>query len=192
MQKLDNLNKWSELTEKDVLSLPKETARTVKIYVNAPQETRLYYVTPGNKPAFLALVKGRDVVVFNHKGPLEVSADAPINVYTSENEVIHVEGINPKLTKIMERAPRDPRFEAMAQQMMANVNRRMDQQRKEYEALLKRKDAENAAAKKAEPSENAGDAGTKPKAGKAAEKTADEGKANKPEPSGEETKEAAE
>lgn len=194
MQKLDNLAKWQAIAGGDVILLGKETARTVKIHVNAPVETRLFYTCPGEPAKFLATVKGRDTVMFNHKGPMEVSPDNDIYFYTSENETIHNTGSGAeKLTKIMERQPRDPRFEAMAHQMMMNVNRRLAQQQSEYEGLLKQeRAARKKADEKAAADRHAKDAPKDNEGGSEKKAASDKGADDKKSPAPKEKAEAAE
>jgi len=149
MQRIDNLSKWTLVPVGDMMCLPHRKKRNVKLHVNAPAECRLYLALPGSTPIFLALIKGRDTIVFTLEGEAELSCDADLWLHTSENETIHAANVGSKFTKIMERQPRNLEFERMQYHMMQNVNRRLDKQASEYEAKLQEQRNETAAIKKA-------------------------------------------
>lgn len=136
MQNIDNIDKWHPLEKGECLEFEKKGKRRVRLQVNSPAPVCFFLSRPGEKPVFLAKTDGLDTIVFSVEGEFSVAPDAFCQIYTAEREKIHATGIGEKFTKIMERKPRNREFELMQFNMMKNVNRRLEQQRAEYEALL--------------------------------------------------------
>lgn len=145
MQQLDHVDKWIPLEQGQCLEFEKTTKRRVRLHVNAPGPVILFLSRPGEKPVFLARVEGLDTIVFSIEGAFAVCPDEFCHVYTAEREKISATGLGEKFTKLMEPKPRNREFELMQFNMMKNVERRLAQQRNEYEAYIDNLKAEKAA-----------------------------------------------
>lgn len=141
MQQLYNLRDWKQLNEGEVLELPKDKFRSVKLMVNAPHETILLYQVPAEAPQLLAVVKGLETITFRLQGAIDIIADGPIAYRTADNERAVAKPDGEKYTKMMERSPRNPEMEAVHAQMMRNMERRLAQQAKEFNRVMHERDA---------------------------------------------------
>jgi hypothetical protein len=144
MQRIDDVERWTDLEQGEIIELRKAKHRQIKLRVNAPEETRIWYKLEGDKAKFLALVKGIETVVFAAKGAIDLFADGLLNYQCSEKEGYVGRTMGEKFTKIIERQARNPEFERMQYHMMQNVNRRFEAQQKEFDMEMQRRDAEYA------------------------------------------------
>lgn len=138
--KLRNVTKWKLLPIGEVLSLPKPEPRVIRLEVNCVAETRVD-VLVDETLVFLWAGQGLQTIEFAVPGPCEV-------IFTSEAEVFYatddsgdagvVDMEETPFTSIMNRRVRNPQMELMMFKMEQNINRRLDQQREEYEAQLAR------------------------------------------------------
>lgn len=148
MQKLFNVDKWTRLIEGDAIQFANPKARNVRLEVNAPVETALYYIdTETGETYFLALVKGRDTLEFGTIGPYSITLQTgECSIYTADGTDISQTVVAPVIfTKIMERRRRNPELEYIAATMQRNMERRLEQQAVELENLFARRAADAAA-----------------------------------------------
>lgn len=136
MIQLNNLRDWKSLSEGEVLELKKNRRRAVKLHVSAPDQTRLFYQAPGDKPSFLATFIGLDVVCFVADGEIDIIADGPIQFRTADNERALAKPDGEKFVRMMERAPRNPEMEAIQRAVYQNVERRLAAQAAEFNRTL--------------------------------------------------------
>lgn len=139
MQRIFNVDKWSELSEGRGLVLRGAPGRLLRLHVNAPSEARLFLTGDDGETRFLALVKGRDQVeCYTPSGEVVLSADGgEVWIYTADGETEHhVEPAPEIFTKIVERRRRSPELDHIVAQMTANMNRRLEQQARELEQLF--------------------------------------------------------
>lgn len=138
--KLRNVTKWKLLPIGEVLSLPKREPRLIRLEVNCVADTRVDVVLD-ETCVFLWAGQGLQTIEFAVPGPCEV-------VFTSEAEVFYstddsgeagvVDMEETPFTSIMNRRVRNPQIELMMFKMQQNIERRLDQQRDEYQAQLAR------------------------------------------------------
>lgn len=138
--KLRNVTKWKLLSAGGVLSLPKDEPRLIRLEVNCVGDTRIDVIS-GDAVIFLWAGQGLETIEFAVPGPCEV-------VFTSEAEVFYATddsgeaGVSDMeetpFTTIMSRRVRNPQMELMMFKMQQNIERRLDQQRAEYDAQIAR------------------------------------------------------
>lgn len=150
MINLFSLRDWTSLAEGEVLELKKKRHRSVKLHVNAADDTRLFFVTPGDEPRLLARVCGLDVIAFNHEGQIDIVSDGPILIRTADNERVHTKADGEKFTRIMERAPRNPEVEAIYRTMYTNMERRLAAQTAEMQRVFAQEARANYQERKAD------------------------------------------
>lgn len=151
MQRLFNIDKWQNLKEGDALAFSNPRPRNVRVEVNAPTKSSLYYVDPEGEVIFLALVEGRDTIEFGSTGAFQLTVEgAPVMVYTADGADISMKPVSHgSFTKIVERRRRNPELEQIAALMQRNMERRLEQQSAELEQLFTRRAAAFADAQRA-------------------------------------------
>lgn len=167
MRNLKDINKFVLVKPGDGLVLEGgEFPREVRLEVNCDQPCHLAVRVPDGDSRFLAVVEGRETVVFTIEEPciLWSSCDGELRWWTVELEAASIVSDAETYTKIAERRTRNPELERVARKMQENAERRMA-------ALMREMDAKFASIKPEKPDEPApvvdGKAGGKP-GGKAA------------------------
>lgn len=178
MQRLHNINKWFEVGMGKSIHFGNPNPRPVRLDVNAPVATALYYVDGNGEMTFLARVEGRDVIEFTTYGEFSISVDDDklVSIYTIDGEDLSFRIPDAvKLTKLAERRARNPEIEMMQYQMNRNIQERLNAVRDEMERTFnQRLQAIAADAKKPEASGDGGSVPAKP----ASDKPADAGSGN--------------
>lgn len=126
MIKLDSLSRWMPLKVGDTLVLEGDIHRRIRLHVNSPKRSSLFFVNEDGEVQFLAAPVGRDVVEFAAAGTLKISTDdEDVYVYSSETEqTCTIIPDAETFTKIAERAARNPDIEYLMHQQQINLNRR--------------------------------------------------------------------
>lgn len=134
MQRIYNLDQWTELREQEELRFAGQRKRNVRLDVNSPGESAIYIVYEG-KARFLALVKGRDVIEFSVDGAFGLTCEgSSVHVFTADGDDISSTILEPRIfTRIAERRRRDPALEQMMYLMNQNMERRLAAQSAELE-----------------------------------------------------------
>lgn len=119
--------------------------RTVRLTVNAPYETRIFYQykdTDGEaREEFIALVKGLELVEFVATGDFMLCADATCYVRSTDGDDVALRYPDARsFTQVTERRPQNPELERFMHMMRINEQRRMQH----HEAQLQRMRDENA------------------------------------------------
>lgn len=143
VQRIFDVKKWTRLEEGQVLGFKSERPRVLRLDVNSPGDSELFYIDAAGEVVFLALVRGRDTVEFVTDGPFSLSVSGnDCMVYTQDgDETVHTALDSPSFTRIVERRARNPEFEAMQWAMMENINRRLDKQKEDLERVYRRREA---------------------------------------------------
>ena len=143
MKNLKDVNKFVLAKPGEALSLVEgEFPREVRLEVNAESACHLALRTDAGEPRFLAVVEGRETVLFTIEGPTEVwpTCDGQVWWWTVELEDAAVVSDAETYTKIAERRARNPELERVARKMQENADRRMA-------ALMREMDAKFASLK---------------------------------------------
>ena len=129
MIKLDSLTRWTRLGKGQILELPGETNRRIRLNVNSPGYAGLYTVDADGLPTFLATADRRDVIEFAAEGNVRIGTqDDDVFVYTAENEPTFTIIENAEVfTQIATRAVRNPDLEYMMFLQEQNIQRRIAQ-----------------------------------------------------------------
>ena len=137
MQRLHNVEKWFTIAEGGTLNFGNPNPRRVRVDVNAPHESRLFYVDGEGKMTFLASVIGRDVIEFRAYGEFALICEGPeVWIYTIDGEdVSYKNDAAETFTKIWDRRPRNPELELIQYQMHRNQERMFNEMRGEFAAL---------------------------------------------------------
>ena len=141
MQRLHNIEKWFQVAAGKAVNFGGSTEpRFVRLDVNSEGPARLFYADGDGDMRFLASVDGRDVVEFRSTGEFSITVDgSDVWMYTIDGEDISFKIPDAvKLTKLIERRPRDPALELMQYQMKRNMDARMQQIQDEMERKLAR------------------------------------------------------
>lgn len=137
MINLKNLDKWQHLVGGEMISFSNPNPRMVRIEVNAPFETRLYVTQDAGEPVFLALVTGLNGVSFGVNGAFTLYGDGDFSVYSAEMESVAFHVLDPVIfTEIANRRARNPELEYVTQKMQENMERRLAQVSRGFEAAL--------------------------------------------------------
>lgn len=141
--RIHDVKKWARLEEGQVIGFTSDKPRQVRIEVNSPGDSELYYVDSAGEVTFLALVRGRQTVEFTTDGAFSLSVQGnDCMVYTPDgDDIAHYALDSESFTRIVERRARNPEFERMQWEMMANINRRLDRQKHELEQSYRRREA---------------------------------------------------
>lgn len=142
MQRIFNVENWIVIEPGQVLEYPAEKPRLVRLEVNAAAESQLFMLNAANEAFFLALVKGRDTIEFVSSGKFSLSvAENACSVYTVDgSNIAHTVEAPQSFTRVVERRRRNPELEIIAAQMAANMNRILEQQSSEREAVYERRE----------------------------------------------------
>lgn len=140
MIKLDTLTRWRPLAQGEVMTIPGEASRRIRLHVNSPGRAVLYLRENERTHRFLAAPVGREVVEFTAEGDVEiVTGSDDVQVYTAEFEPTFVVVEDPEIfTQIAQRAARNPELEHMMWLQQQNVERRMAQLQRDMEARYER------------------------------------------------------
>lgn len=185
--RIHNVGKWSPLGVGNVLNLKGEQFRKVRVDVNCEQPTAFHIVEGGElgRLTFVGVVTGLETLEFSISGGdqvhLTAASDGEVWYFTNDGDSHANEDLEAvSFTQVMpQRAQRNPEMERMMWRMEQNMNRRLQQQQGEFEAMIAAQAEREAAAppeqqeppKEAKPDEvgAAASAGTasKAKSGKA-------------------------
>lgn len=171
MQRIGQLTDWRYLEAGKMVEFNANRVRRVRLHVNAPDETKLYVVKPDGETAFLALVRGLDVVEFVVGGSFAILAEgAGLNWFSQEGTNRHAVVPDPAVfTRIHERREKNYEVLLMERVMRQNMEKRMAKQMAEMERRLsEREAAANAALDKRTASAGADSAKPKQGAGRKA------------------------
>lgn len=167
MIKLDCLSRWMHLKKGDILTLPGDAQRRIRLQVNSPKRSSLFIVNDDGELVFLAAPDGRDVVEFASGGDVRITTEeSHVYVYTAENEPTFTIIPDAEIfTKIAERSARNPDLEHMMYLQQINMDRRFAQMQNDmqrqvneaYEAGTRVANAELAGA--LAPKDDAGQSG---------------------------------
>lgn len=179
MQRLHNVDKWFEVAAGKAVNFASAEPRKVRLDVNSEGVSNLFYADGNGVVTFLAAVQGRDVIEFSSTGEFSIQVEGDdCWMYSIDGEVISfVIEDAVKLTKLIERRPRDPALELMQYQMRRNMDERMQQIRDEMERSFDRRLA--AAIAPTQKPKAAGD-GDRVSAKSTSDKPADVGGIDKP------------
>lgn len=147
VQRIFNVTKWKRLEEGQVITFDNPRPRVVRLDVNSPGDSELYYIDGAGEVSFLALVRGRDIVEFTTDGAFQLSVSGnDCSIYTADGAITAHKAVDAvSFTRIVERRARNPEFERMQWEMMQNINRRLEQQKNELEYTYRRREmARNA------------------------------------------------
>lgn len=136
--RIHNASKWSRLEVGHMLELPgTDEVRKVRLEVNCPAPTRLDVII-ADKPVFLAVVQGYEVVEFSAAGTVVLSADSESDVFyfTNDGDQIAVDRpLAVSFAKVATRRARNPELEMMMFKAEQNIQRRLAAQQEEFEAM---------------------------------------------------------
>lgn len=143
MQRIFNVENWLVIEPGQILEFPHDRPRLVRLEVNSANESHLYVLNEASEAFFLALVKGRDTIEFVSSGKFSLSvAENECSVYTVDgSNISHTVEAPVSFTRIVERKRRNPELELIAAQMAQNMNRIMEQQAAEREAVYRHREA---------------------------------------------------
>lgn len=143
MQRIFNVDKWQRVENGRAVNFGKSDPRRLRIDVNAPDPVKLFYSDGNGETMFLARVCGRDVIEFNALGAFSITVDGgDLWLATVDGEDYSFDIPDAViLTKIAERRPRNLEFEMMQYQANANIERRLQQMRRELDAEWARRQA---------------------------------------------------
>lgn len=160
MQRMHNLEKWSELPPGKAMSFVVDWPRVVRIDVNVAGKANLFVIGDGGTPRFLAFVTGRDVVEFAANGRFGLIADGdPTFVYSVDGDTWSLDVPAPEIfTRVREKRARNPELEYIMAKMAHNMERRLAQQATEIERAIRGR----IASREAEPSAAGADASGRP------------------------------
>lgn len=137
MQRIFNWDDWNTLVDGGEADFDGTHERRVVLEVNAEDKVRLYVEEEGTWH-FLALVEGRDEVHFAVGGGFALRCEGgTAHFKTAETADWSVEPVDDTtFTTLMERRIRNPDLELMMYQANLNVERRIAEQREEFERRL--------------------------------------------------------
>lgn len=144
MQRIFNVDRWVVIEPGQILDYPSERPRLVRVEVNSPGPACLYLIDANQESYFLAKVDGRDTIEFISPGAFGLTVDSGVcSVYTVDGtSAAHVVEAPVSFTKIVERRRRNPELEYIAAQMSANMQRMLEAQSAEREAVYQRRERE--------------------------------------------------
>lgn len=127
--RIDNLSKWTSLLAPATLTLDGDYQRNVAIEVNCPSPTRFDYIDAASgEVTFLAIVQGRETIIFDAPGAGKVTFDTASDevwVYTVDGDGIGFETFEESLAGLENRRERNPELERMLRRSEANVAARL-------------------------------------------------------------------
>lgn len=135
--RIHNVGKWAVLKAGDMLELNGVEGRRIRVEFNCPAPTRIDAIE-GDKATFLAVVQGHEVVEFVAGAQVHLVATSEDEVWYFTNDGQEVAAVRPEavsFTKIASRRARNPELERMMFKMEQNMQRRMDAQFAELEAM---------------------------------------------------------
>ena len=141
MQRLHNVDKWFQVEAGKAVNFGASTEpRHVRLDVNSEGVSYLYYADGDGVTRYLARVEGRDVIEFRSTGEFSITVEgSDVWMYTIDGEDLSFKIPDArKLTKLIERRPRDPALELMEYQMRRNMDERMRAIADEMERRLNR------------------------------------------------------
>lgn len=147
MQRIFNMEKWQQVPDGQSVNFGHNEPRRIRIDVNAPVATGVYYADGNGVITFIARVIGRDVLEFFAGGEFALSVEGgPLWISTVDGEDISFEpSTMPTLTKLAERRPRNPEFELMQYHANRNIELRMERMRRELDEEWNRRIAPSPA-----------------------------------------------
>lgn len=137
--KLWNISDWQRVDADRLLILKgrDDQSRKIRLEVNASWPTRVALMIPGEGVFHLAVVQDCRTIEFWYKGEARLSFSSALPgtdeveawAYTSDGQKTSFEVPDVEtFTKIAQRRARNPELEWMQYQMMANIERRLEQQ----------------------------------------------------------------
>lgn len=157
MQRLFNVSKWRRLVEGGSMKFDIPRARVVRLELNSRAEVGLYLLDMETGEAlFLSRSVGRDTVEFHCGGSFNLVSDGEIFIYTADGEQIHHEVVDPVIfTRITERRQINPEILAIQRMMNLNIERRLAEQRNEFNDRIRQLQRDRALAARAAAAEAA-------------------------------------
>lgn len=153
MIRINSVYQWQEVNvgQRVEFVSDHDELRAVRMLVNAPSPAQIYVQQDGEKPYFVARVEGLEEVVFEIRGSYHLMPfGSEIWIDTIDGSKGGLEVVDDaSFTTIMTRKVRNPEVEIMERLMHENINRRFAALAAETELLIKKKDAELEAARKA-------------------------------------------
>lgn len=140
MQRFYNLDKWQKIGEGEVITFTDTRPRTVRVEVNAPDDTGIFIFEGDSKDGqFLARVCGRDVLEFSPNDKFALVADGECYIYTADGQNWAMAPVDDmSFTRIVERKQRNPELERMMYEMQYNLEKRLAKQAEDFELKLAR------------------------------------------------------
>ena len=163
MQRIANVDKWQKVRDGEAVNFGNVNGRRVRLEVNAPHETRLYYVDGNGEYTFLARVFGREAVEFAAVGEFTLLPEGgDVWFYTVDGQDFSFAKPDAEtFTQIISRRPRNHEMELMLYLQNQNMERMLRAQRDEMEQLLAARTAVGASGGgQPAPSGSAGAAGS--------------------------------
>ena len=140
MQKFNELSKWQRLAAGEVATFASSAVRRVRLDINSPGHAEMTIEQDG--AAFVFHVHGREVVEFVAEGPFALHSSEDVWIYTADGKDWSVQPVDDTtFTKIVERRERNPQVEYMMALANENMERRLAEQARSYDALLAARDA---------------------------------------------------
>ncbi len=135
--RIHNTSKWAVLQPGQMLELKGQQRRKIRVELNCPAPTRVD-VVEGDKPAFLCVVQGYEVVEFTagEDAFLSCTSEDEVWYFTNDGDVLATsrpEAVS--FTKIASRRARNPELERMMFKMEQNALRREAALRAELDAI---------------------------------------------------------
>lgn len=162
MQRLYNLDKWSEIPAGKAFFFNIDRPRVFRAEVNSAGPVNLYMIAKareGQEPQFVARIDGRDTIECVVPGAFGLVVDGgPLWLYTIDGDAwVHQEIAPEVFTRIHERRQRNPELEYMMAKMQANMEKRIAHHARELaEAVGRRDHADQARLPLTEPGQPAG------------------------------------
>jgi len=148
MQRIGNIDKWFLVEQDKAITFANPEPRRIRLDVNSPSPSQLFYSDGNGEITFLANVHGRDVIELRADGEFSVTVQgADCWMYTIDGEDLSFSIPDAvTLTKLIERRARNPELELMQHMLNQNIERRLNAQRDELDQLWNRREAARAAA----------------------------------------------
>lgn len=141
--RIHNVTKWRQLDAGSALKLVGQAGRKVRIEVNCEAPTSFKLVEDDDRPVFLAVVQGLEVLEFGVSADvadLVASSDGDVWYFTNDGDTHAVEAVQPEsFVKIMNRRTRNPQLELIEWRAKQNERRRdaaLEDERSQLRAFM--------------------------------------------------------
>lgn len=123
MQKLGDLQRWTNLKSETKIEFGSKLKSKVRIYVSTPTNTN-WFVVSENKSTFFVTTSGLDVIEFSTVGVLQISADKDVMYSSANGQKVHTDDLGGEVfTKIAVRSERNYELEKITQKLSENALR---------------------------------------------------------------------